>query len=166
VAQPELVPLSADLIASFVDGERTAPFVVPDWWPDAHDRHFLLIRLRELVADPARLEWTVRALVLDGEMIGHAGFHGPPGVNAVGAPGAVEIGYTVFPAWRRRGYGRDAAQGLIEWAEREHGTRHFVAAVVPDNRASLAIVRSLGFEQTGERIDPEDGLELVFELRR
>ena len=166
MAQPELVPLSAELIASFVDGDRTAPFTVPEWWPDAHDRHFLQIRLRELVADRRRLEWSVRALVLDGEMIGHAGFHGPPGVNAAGAADAVEIGYTVFPAWRRRGYGRTAAQRLIAWAESEHGIRHFVASVAPDNRPSLAIVRSLGFDETGRRMDDEDGLELVFERLR
>jgi hypothetical protein len=30
---------------------------------------------------------------------------------------------------------------------------------------SLAIIRKLGFVRTGEHIDPEDGLEHVFELR-
>jgi [ribosomal protein S5]-alanine N-acetyltransferase len=165
VAQPRLVPLSAGLIGSLLDAERRAPFAVPEWWPDAHDRHFLGLRLRELLADPKRLEWSVRALVLDDAMIGHAGFHGPPGVNAAGARDAVEIGYTVFPNWRRHGYGRRAAQALISWAEREHGIHHFVASVAPDNQPSLAIVRSLGFEQTGKRMDA-DGLELVFELQR
>jgi hypothetical protein len=41
-----------------------------------------------------------------------------------------------------------------------------VIAVQPicANAPSLAIVRRLGFVQTGEYWDDEDGLELVFEL--
>ena len=37
---------------------------------------------------------------------------------------------------------------------------------VQDNEPSLAIIRRLGFTQTGEAMDEEDGLELVFELER
>jgi ribosomal-protein-alanine N-acetyltransferase len=39
-----------------------------------------------------------------------------------------------------------------------------IASIAPDNDPSLAIVRKLGFEQTGEQWDDEDGLELVFQL--
>jgi ribosomal-protein-alanine N-acetyltransferase len=49
-----------------------------------------------------------------------------------------------------------------EWA----GIRRFYLAVAPDNQPSLAIVRKLGFVRTGEQMDPEDGLEHVFELER
>ena len=48
----------------------------------------------------------------------------------------------------------------------ERGVKRFVASVAPSNEPSLAIVRKLGFVQTGERMDDEDGLELVFELER
>jgi [ribosomal protein S5]-alanine N-acetyltransferase len=165
VAPPELVVLSTSLIESIVAGRREAPFTIPEWWPDAHDRHFLQIRARDLAEYPKNLEWSVRALVVDDEMIGHAGFHGPPGVNGAGKPDAVEIGYTVFPDHRGRGYGRLAAQALVDWASRTHGIRHFVASVAPGNEPSLAIVRGLGFEQTGRRHDSIDGEELVFELK-
>jgi RimJ/RimL family protein N-acetyltransferase len=99
-------------------------------------------------------------------MIGHAGFHGPPGVNAIGAPDAVEIGYTIFARHRRNGYAAEAARALVDWAAHEHGIEHFVASVAPANEASLRLVRGLGFVQTGSRIDAEDGEELVFELWR
>jgi [ribosomal protein S5]-alanine N-acetyltransferase len=98
-------------------------------------------------------------------MIGHAGYHGPPGVNAKGAPDAVEIGYTVEERYRGRGYATEAAAELLRRAE-ERGVRHFVASTAPDNEPSLAIIRKLGFTQTGEAMDEEDGLELVFELER
>jgi RimJ/RimL family protein N-acetyltransferase len=136
---------------------------MPPDWPDAHDRRFLELRVRDLDHFPQYQEWLVRAIVLDAEMIGHAGFHGPPGINAIGAPGALEIGYTVFPPYRRQGYAAETVAALLEWARAERGIRHFVASVAPDNAASTALVQKLGFEQTGSRVDDEDGLELVFE---
>ena len=33
-------------------------------------------------------------------MIGHAGFHGQPGVNGKQDPEAVELGYTIFEPYR------------------------------------------------------------------
>ena len=110
-------------------------------------------------------EWCPHAVVLDGQMIGHAGYHGPPGVNANQSPDAVEIGYTIEEPWRGHGYATAAATELLRRAE-ERGVRHYVASATPDNEPSLAIIRKLGFRQTGEAIDEEDGLELVFELER
>jgi RimJ/RimL family protein N-acetyltransferase len=163
----ELVSLSSPLIEAILAADADAiPFRVPDGWPDDHDRRFLELRVRDLANFPQFQEWLVRAVVLDGQMIGHAGFHGPPGVNAVKAPGAVEIGYTIFEPYRRSGYAAEAARALVDWAERERGIRHFVASVSPDNEPSLRLVRGLGFEQTGTRIDADDGEELVHELWR
>jgi [ribosomal protein S5]-alanine N-acetyltransferase len=97
-------------------------------------------------------------------MIGHIGFHGPPGVNGPAKPGALEVGYTVFEPFRRQGYASEAVVAILRWAEAEHGVRHFVASVGPWNEPSLALVRRLGFRQTGTQWDDEDGEELVFEL--
>jgi ribosomal-protein-alanine N-acetyltransferase len=163
----ELVSLSSPLIEAVLAADAGAiPFRVPDDWPDQHDRRFLELRLRDLAHFPQFQQWLVRAIVCDGEMIGHAGFHGPPGVNAIRAPHAVEIGYTIFEPYRRQGYAGETARALIDWAAQEHALSHFVASVAPGNEASLRLVRGLGFEQTGTRIDPEDGEELVFELWR
>jgi RimJ/RimL family protein N-acetyltransferase len=52
----------------------------------------------------------------------------------------------------------------MAWAREEHGVRRFILSIAPSNEPSLAIARRLGFEQTGEQWDDEDGLELVFEL--
>jgi [ribosomal protein S5]-alanine N-acetyltransferase len=134
---------------------------------DIPAERFLSHRLGQMRRDPEVQRWLARAIVLRGEghlLVGNAGFHGEPGVNAAGAPRALEVGYGILPEHRRQGYAREAVQGLLGWA-RTQGIDHFVASVAPDNEPSLAIIRKLGFVRTGEHIDPEDGLEHVFELR-
>jgi [ribosomal protein S5]-alanine N-acetyltransferase len=168
----DLVSMSPDFLAALLAGRRGEAAellgaAMPDEFPDAHDRGFLELRLGQMRKDPARQPLLVRAVVLrdDGRpLIGHAGFHGPPGVNGPQNPDALELGYTIFPPYRGRGFAREAAQGLIDWAGSALGVTHFVASVAPGNEPSLAIVRRLSFVQTGEQWDEEDGLELVWEL--
>ena len=64
-------------------------------------------------------------------MVGHAGFHGPPGVNGRDLPAALELAYTVFAAYRRRGYAREAVAALLDWARSVHGIRRFLASIAP-----------------------------------
>jgi ribosomal-protein-alanine N-acetyltransferase len=166
---PSLSPafLEALLAGERDEAARLADLVLPDDWPDAHDEAFLRLREGQLRADPAAEDWAVRALVLraDGRpMVGHAGFHGPPGINAPRREGAVELGYTVFQPYRGRGYASEAVRALIRWAHGERGIRRFVASVAPGNEPSLAIVRRLGFVEIGRHWDEEDGEELEFEL--
>jgi [ribosomal protein S5]-alanine N-acetyltransferase len=148
------------------DASRVIEAEVPSDWPDEHDARFLRLRLEQLRREPHVQEWLVRAVVLpepDRRMIGHAGFHGPPGTNGPEKTDAVEVGYTVFPPYRGRGYATEAVHALVEWARAERGIRQFIASVGPENEPSLAVVRKLGFVQTGDQWDDEDGLELVFE---
>jgi [ribosomal protein S5]-alanine N-acetyltransferase len=139
---------------------------VPEEFPSEGEKGFLGLRLRQMREDERYRTWCPHAVVLGGRMIGHAGYHGPPGINSTDNPGAVEFGYRIFPPYRGRGYATEAARKLIERAEKRAGIRHFVLSVGPENDASLAIVRKLGFVQTGEHMDEVDGRELVFELNR
>jgi RimJ/RimL family protein N-acetyltransferase len=166
----DLVSLSPALVEAVLAGRREEAetqlsFPLPDLWPD-DVAPFLRMRLEQMRRDPEAQKWLIRALVLRGDeqMIGHAGFHGPPGTTGL-APGKAELGYTVYPPFRGRGYATEAAVALMDWAESE-GVRQFVASIGPWNEPSLAIARKLGFTQTGEQWDEEDGLELVFELDR
>ena len=159
----ELVPLEPEVLDALAGGrrdeaERALGVRIPPDRPDEHDTAFFELRARERLP----LEW-VRAVVCDGAMVGHAGFHGPPGRNGPGDPDAVEIGYTIFPEFRGRGHAQAAARALVGFA-RERGVRRVLASVAPDNAPSLAVVRKVGFVETGEQWDEEHGRELVFEL--
>lgn len=150
-----------DDAAAILDAE-----LEPDW-PDAHDARFLQMWLDDFEQNGTG-PWGPRAVILVApwrRMIGHAGFHGPPGVNALDLAGTVELGYTVFPDFRRQGFATEVALDLMEWARSSHGVRDFVASAAPTNAASLAVLRKLGFTFVTEQIDDVDGLEQVFILR-
>ncbi len=92
-------------------------------------------------------------------MIGAVGFHGSP------VDGVAEIGYTVFEPHRRKGYAEESVRGLMHWAREIKAVRRFRVSIAPDNQPSLRLASKLRFLRTGEQIDPEDGVEYVFELR-
>ena len=116
------------------------------------------IRADQVRRDPAAADWVARAVVVDGVVVGHAGFHGPPDEN-----GMVEVAYSVDPAYRRRGYATAMLEAAISWAAADPAVRTVRASISPDNVASLATLRPFGFVEVGEQWDEEDGLELLFE---
>lgn len=119
------------------------------------------IRLEQAARDPASSYWVARAAVAeDGRVVGHAGFHGPPDET-----GMVEVGYTVDPAFRRRGYARAMVRALLAWASDEVSVTRVRASISPDNEVSLATIRGFGFGRTGEQWDEDDGLEIIYEVR-
>ena len=168
----ELISMSPDVIESILNGRRDEAadalgVVLPDGWPDEHDAGFLRLRLGQMRARPEIQEWAVRALTFVGDdrpFAGHLGFHGPPGVNALRRDDAVELGYSVLPEYRRRGYAGEAVRAMMDWARNERGITVFVASIAPDNEPSLALVRRLGFVHVGEHWDEQDGLEHEYVL--
>lgn len=118
-------------------------------------------RIAQVREDPATLRWLVRA-VIDAntqDIVGHAGFHGPPDDS-----GMVEIGYTIEPDFRRRGYARATVAALIDYAASDPSVTLVRASISPDNAASMATIRPFGFTKVGEQIDEVDGLELIYEV--
>jgi len=135
---------------------------VPEWMADELE-NFLKYRLGQLRLDPTIRPWLGRVMVLtddDGtrRAVGSIGFHGPPD-----AQGRLEVGYSVDPPFRRRGYASESVKALFDWAYREHGITRFVASISPDNAASLNLTAAYGFHKVGEQMDEIDGLEYVFE---
>jgi len=159
----DLVPLQPAVARLLIARDRRGAELalalrLPEEFPSESDRtRFLTIQLDRMERFPDRRAWQVRLMVdRDRNVVGHCCFHGPPEVI-----GRAEIGYAVFAAYRGRGYAREAACALAQWAFRK-GSREVCAAVSPANEPSLAVVRALGFEQIGIE---EDGPELLFVVR-
>ena len=137
--------------ASAAAGALLSPFLVEEAW-------LWRIRRDDIDKNPAAAEWIARAVVdaVTGEVVGHAGFHGPPDGD-----GTVEIAYTVAPEFRRRGYAGAMVTALLDRAAEDPRVHAVRASIRPDNTASLATIGKFGFRKIGEQWDPEDGLELV-----
>jgi RimJ/RimL family protein N-acetyltransferase len=161
----ELVSMSPPLIAALLNGDGTAARREVDVEVPAEltasGAPVLRLRLEQMRARPTLQTWLLRLMVSRAgprRAVGHIGFHGQPD-----AGGRVEVGYTVLPAHRRQGLATEACLALFAWAGDAHGVTRFRASVSPGNEPSLAVVRKLGFRQTGTQWDEEDGEELVFE---
>ena len=142
--------------------EEIGAALSPEWVEEV--RWLAGLRANQLRDRPHDREWLLRPIVrrepgLPAEAIGYLNFHAAPDQH-----GMAEVGYTLLPAARGRGYAIEAVRAAFDWATRAHGVRRFRASVGPDNERSLNLIGKLGFVQTGEQWDERDGLELVFEL--
>ncbi|MFF2125454.1 GNAT family N-acetyltransferase [Streptomyces olivochromogenes] len=118
-------------------------------------------RLNQLTEHPECAGWLSKVVIAEPQdtVVGFAGFHGPPD-----EAGMVEIGYSVDPAHRRRGYARAILAALMRRAAADARVRTLRVTISPDNAASLATIAGFGFTEVGEQWDEEDGLETIFEI--
>jgi [ribosomal protein S5]-alanine N-acetyltransferase len=143
----ELRPLPRAAALAMPDDRETAAGAIgatllPEW-PQA-DLLDVLPQQAAAAPDEARFGvWTI----VEREtrtVVGDVGFMGPPD-----AEGVVEIGYSVVPDRRRRGYATEAARALVAWALREPGVQAVVAGCDQDNVASIRTLEALGFSGDG-----------------
>jgi len=144
----ELRPLPAAAAAALQEdregASRTLGAALPDAWPQPD----LLDVLPLQAAAPAENERFGVWVMIERDsrsVVGDIGFIGPPDEN-----GSVEVGYSVVPGRRRRGYATEAARAIVEWALRQPGVQVVVAGCDSDNAPSIRTLERVGFRRTGE----------------
>lgn len=161
----DLVPMSLELMEALLDGDlqsaqKTVGYRIPSDWPQVMES-VLRFRIPLARAHPDATPLLLLAMVLRADpevVVGRLGFHGP-----VDDDGMLEIGYEVFPAYRRQGYAREAVVAMFHWAQRDPAVLRFRASVSPENASSRNLVTGLGFVEVGSQWDDEDGEETLFE---
>ena len=172
-ARLALVSLSPEFLEACLMGELSRAtdllgYPIPPEW--LAEEALMRARLNQLHQNPALQPWLLRAILLreTQAMIGTIGFHSAPGPEylATIAPGGRggAFGYTIFPAFRRQGYAREASAALMAWASEQHHVDQFVLTISPANLPSLRIAQRLGFRKIGAHIDDVDGPEDIFLL--
>jgi GNAT superfamily N-acetyltransferase len=118
------------------------------------------LRARQLRDRPQDAGWLLRPIVRADTRaaIGFVNFHRAPDER-----GTVEIGYTLLPDARGRGYAIEAVRAAFTWAQQAAAVRYLRASISPDNERSINLVSKLGLTHVGEQWDEEDGLELIYE---
>ena len=96
-------------------------------------------------------------------MVGHISFHHKaPDPDVVPySEHAVELGYAIEQGYRRNGYARESALGMIDWAVKQK-VYTFLLSISPENIPSIKLAESMGFKKISERMDETDGLEYVY----
>jgi RimJ/RimL family protein N-acetyltransferase len=141
--------------------------IPPDWF---EEQALIKMRLEQLQENPALQPWLLKAIRLkeQQQMVGYIGFHTSPGPHYLEqiAPGGIEFGYTIFQAFRRQGYAREASLALMAWAREEHDVSRFILTISPVNAPSIRLAEQLGFKPTGGvHFDEVDGPEHIFERK-
>jgi RimJ/RimL family protein N-acetyltransferase len=135
-------------------------------WLDETD--LIEMRLAEFRDDPAYSSWGLRAIGLAGRrvMIGHIGFHSLPNPDYLQPywPDGVELAYTIYPRYRRCGYGYEATTGMLRWAAHTAHVGRFLLSIAAENAASRALAEKLGFVKAIEYHDEQLNLEYVYVL--
>ncbi|WP_265580978.1 GNAT family N-acetyltransferase [Methanofollis aquaemaris] len=135
--------------------------VPPDWPPEMirDARRTFLSMLR---ADPFSEGWNLWYLIRTGGerrvLAGGCGFVGHPSIE-----GRAEIGYSLMPGCRGRGYATEAAAALIGWAFDDPDVTCVFARTYADLTPSIRLLRRLGFTPAG---DEEGGIRLRYDLTR
>jgi RimJ/RimL family protein N-acetyltransferase len=83
-----------------------------------------------------------------GRLLGRAGAHRPERDDWPG----IEIGWTLDPAAWGRGYATEAGRAAVTWVFANHDDDTLFSMILPENTASQAVARRLGFEPGEERV--------------
>jgi len=121
----------------------------------------LAFRIPKVKADPSFAEIGIILAICKSEskVIGSAGFHDFPDER-----GMIEIGFGIVPEMQNQGFGQELLIGMWNTICKRPDVKVLRYTVAPDNAPSMHIINKLGFTKVGEQMDPEDGLELIFEM--
>jgi len=146
------IDAGADFAVHF--GALAGAEIPPEWPPQDWEPHVLEFVLRQLTEHPETLGWTRFVALRNTEtggrtLIGTVGAI-PPGTEmAHSAPGEIEVGYGILPAFQRRGFATEALAGMMDWVKARAEVRAFVAQTFRHLHASIRVLEKSGFELSG-----------------
>lgn len=164
----DLIPATVEMLIADLAGphelQGALQVRVPESWPpelyDADAIHYTLTRLSTRLESPA---WWFHYFVLRGTpghpavVIGAGGYKGLP------VDSRVEIGYSVLPEHRRRGYASEATRGLVANALAHPEVSRVIAQTLPGLLPSIGVLERCGFRFAGP--GTEEGA-VAYELTR
>ena len=155
-------------LASLADlGESLGADVPASWPPEFYDADAVRWSLNALETGQYPAGWGFYYFLEHEEaatrrrLIGAGGFKGGPSTD-----GSVEIGYAVVSEARRRGYAREAVDGLLGWAFDDARVSRVIAHTLRELAPSIGVLNSAGFSFVGAGADENEPDAIQYELTR
>lgn len=125
---------------------------VPDGWPPGeYDEHAIRWLLERLSAQPEAAGWFAWYALLKAEsdgamphLVAAGGYTGPPTED-----GEVELGYSVVPAFGKRGIATEMVAALVGRAIAAERVTRVIAHTFPANIGSIRVLEKNGFVPEG-----------------
>ncbi|SDJ85655.1 GNAT family N-acetyltransferase [Sediminibacillus albus] len=144
----QMQTLTIDMMEAVSKGaaalEKTVPYKVSPEWPLDVYQQFFPYKIDRFRKFPAENNW--EGVIIDKSenmIIGDMGFKGGPN-----GEGIVDIGYSIVPSYRGRGYATEMGKAMVEWALDQPDVKKVMASCDPDNIASIRTLEKIGFQQT------------------
>lgn len=133
---------------------------IPDVWPVSPEA--IPIFQKILQPDETMVGWLNYFVIHreDKTLIGDCGFLGRPDKNKT-----VEVGYSIIPGYRRRGYTKEMVGTLIEWAFSTKEVQRIIAHTIKENTPSIKVLEHLGFTLMKDNIKTGEGIKYLWELK-
>jgi RimJ/RimL family protein N-acetyltransferase len=141
----ELIAATAEIArAAYGDRPRFAALLgasVSAEWPPPLTEDVQEFTALALEGNPDLPGWLAWYFVERSEriLIGQGGFKGRPNEH-----GGAEIGYSLVPSFQGRGYGTEAAGGLIDWAFGHDEVKLVIAETLPHLTQSIRVMEKNG----------------------
>jgi ribosomal-protein-alanine N-acetyltransferase len=151
--------LRSELTANEELAKKLHVKVSPEWPPPLMADGVRTFWLEKICAQPQELGWWAWYVIHDHELVGGAGFFGPPSVD-----GTIEVGYSVLSEFQCRGICTRAVKLLLDWAARNPDVSRILAHAFPESQASIRVLMKCGFQPTGTlNEEGASGFQLLLE---
>ena len=167
-----LIPATPEALrAELVNREALAAVLgidVPESWPpELYDADAIRWTLSSLEEGRGGDGWSFYYVVERAtpgtrpRLCGGGGFVGVPD-----ATGTVEVGYSIVPERRRRGYAREMVEACVAWAFSHPEVRRVIAHTLPHLMPSIRVLESTGFTYVGPHAAAGEADAIRYERRR
>lgn len=162
----QLHPCNLELLESAIASDNQfaekSGFVITEGWSEFKDFALPYV-ISQISENPnSAAWWTYFPVLKEGNiLIGSCGFKGSPDEN-----GQVEIGYEVATKYRSQGIATEIAEALVKHAFSHPSVNRVLAHTLPEENASVQILRKLGFSFQAQIHDADDGLIWRWEKAR
>ena len=154
-ARLKLISFTDDIANAMFESDQAFAKAISAAFPHNWSEERLAIETfyKDTKDDKENIGWGAYLIILteENKLIGCCGFKGKPNDSIV------EIGYEIHIDYRKRGFAKEAAKALTDFAFKHPQVHKVVAHTLAQENPSTAILKKLGFIFMKQITDPEDG---------